>query len=146
MDKIIVGDVTIRDSEGNVKKIISKATLRTAQKYAKQRTKHEVWLYNYLCRYRKKLGITLIQQGIYHNDTTFYLSDIYIPKARLVIEVDGQSHQSKEQQARDRQKDKFYNDKGIRVVRVSNDDVQSNKYVVANKLTNIIRSQLSKAQ
>lgn len=53
------------------------------------------------------------------------IADFYIPKYRLVIEVDGGYHSSYRQIVRDAEKDIFYMDMGLRLIRIKNEDVAS---------------------
>ncbi len=53
------------------------------------------------------------------------IADFYIPKYRLVIEVDGGYHSSYRQIVRDAEKDMFYMDMGLRLIRIKNEDVSS---------------------
>jgi very-short-patch-repair endonuclease len=50
-----------------------------------------------------------------------YIADFYCHEHRLVIEVDGQSHQG--QAAHDEQRERFLRQQGLRVVRFANDDI-----------------------
>jgi len=50
-----------------------------------------------------------------------YVVDFYVPAARLVIEVDGRSHDGRG--ASDREREEALHAMGLRVVRVSNDAV-----------------------
>ena len=61
-----------------------------------------------------------------------FVVDFYCPAARLVVEVDGQSHDDQIQYDGDRSR--RLNELGLRVVRVSNDDVLDNLEGVAEML------------
>ena len=141
----ICSDVIIRDGNGNVKTILPQTTLKKTESFSQQGTRHENWIYNRLCRFTKKARIHMQRQTKWFYDKTFYLTDIYIPKARLVIEVDGNWHNAPQQQKKDAARDKFFNDKGIRVIRIPNINAENPlKEKTVNSITNIIRSQIAK--
>lgn len=52
----------------------------------------------------------------------FFITDFVCPSVRLIVEVDGDTHDA----AKDRMRDDFLAAQGYRVVRVSNDDVMRN--------------------
>ncbi|MEO7995465.1 MAG: endonuclease domain-containing protein [bacterium] len=52
-----------------------------------------------------------------------YLVDFYCPAARLVVEVDGPIHSTAEQREKDLNRDQVFRDRGITVLRFSNDQV-----------------------
>jgi very-short-patch-repair endonuclease len=52
-----------------------------------------------------------------------YIADFYCPKARLIVEVDGAIHESPDYRARDRDRDRLLAEMGVRVLRVTNDEV-----------------------
>ena len=55
-----------------------------------------------------------------------YIVDFYIPKSKLVIEIDGNSHYETEdamQADKDKDRDSYLNSLGLRVVRYRNDQV-----------------------
>ena len=53
----------------------------------------------------------------------FYIADFYIPTAKLIIELDGEYHNTKEQQLKDNTRDKELKKKGYLVLRFKNEDV-----------------------
>lgn len=53
----------------------------------------------------------------------FFISDFYIPKSRTVIEIDGDYHETPEQQEIDRKKDNYYKKRGFKVLRFKNSQV-----------------------
>jgi very-short-patch-repair endonuclease len=52
-----------------------------------------------------------------------YIVDFYCPAARLVVEVDGGSHDMGDQPARDARRDHWLSEQGLRVVRFNAADV-----------------------
>ncbi len=52
-----------------------------------------------------------------------FIADFYIPKAKLVIEVDGGIHLDEKNKAKDIERTWYFNNQGIEVVRLTNDQV-----------------------
>ena len=75
----------------------------------------------------------LRQRPIHH-----YIVDFYCPKLRLVIEVDGETHNSEEAQKYDQERTEILHHYGIEVLRYSNEDVilhtQRVKHLLQEKL------------
>jgi len=70
----------------------------------------------------KQMGIKFRRQhGIGH-----YIVDFYCPELKLIIEVDGDSHFSEEDQAYDKVRDDFMLSLDIMTIRLKNDDVMKN--------------------
>ncbi len=55
-----------------------------------------------------------------------YVVDFYIASAKLVIELDGSQHYIGDGQERDRNRDSFMEKMGLKVLRYSNNDINSN--------------------
>ena len=55
-----------------------------------------------------------------------YIVDFYCPKALLIIEVDGSQHYSSEEKQKDRVRDEYMAQIGLRVLRFSNREVLKN--------------------
>lgn len=56
-----------------------------------------------------------------------YIADFAIHSAKLIIEVDGEHHQSKGRQALDRQRDDWFAGQGYQTLRFSTGDLISNR-------------------
>ena len=70
----------------------------------------------------KQLGVKFRRQhGIGH-----YIVDFYSPEAKLVIEVDGDSHYTVNAQQQDAQRDVYLQQLGLRVLRFTNQDINRN--------------------
>ncbi len=52
-----------------------------------------------------------------------YIVDFYAPACRIAIEIDGSSHDGEEAQKRDRRRQKYIENCGIRFLRYTNDEV-----------------------
>jgi very-short-patch-repair endonuclease len=67
-----------------------------------------------------------------------YIGDFYCPLKRLVIEVDGDSHGNPEAAVRDANRDAFMAREGIRVIRFTDTDVQSNIEAVIERIMAVL--------
>ena len=65
-----------------------------------------------------------------------YIVDFYCPAAKLIVEIDGGQHYSKENIVKDELRDKFLSDLGFRVLRFSNSDVFKNIEGVVEEIYN----------
>ena len=88
-------------------------------KLRKEMTKEErhLW-YDFL----KSLDVTVHRQKVFEK----YIADFYIASANLVIELDGSQHYEEEGLASDFERDNFFKEKGMTVLRYSNADVNQN--------------------
>ena len=55
-----------------------------------------------------------------------YITDFYCPKAKLIIELDGEQHYSDEGKQKDLQRDTYLTSLGLKVLRFSDNEVFSN--------------------
>ena len=54
-----------------------------------------------------------------------YIADFYCPSLKLVLEIDGQSHDTEEAQKRDRERtESLFEARGLRVIRLRNEFVR----------------------
>ena len=84
-----------------------------AQNLRKNMTKEEKQLW-YDCL--KKLPFTVNRQKVIGN----YIADFYIAEAKLIIELDGFQHYKEKGKASDVDRDRYFNDLGLTVLRYSN--------------------------
>ena len=66
--------------------------------------------------------VKILRQKIIGN----YIVDFYCAKAKLVIELDGSQHSSKEGQLYDIERTKLLNAFGLKVIRFSNEEIDTN--------------------
>ncbi|NOZ41268.1 MAG: endonuclease domain-containing protein [Planctomycetes bacterium] len=71
-----------------------------------------------------------------------YIVDFYCAEARLVIELDGESHNGREEH--DFQRTKYLQEKGLTVFRITNDDVFDNLERVAEAILKAAFTKLGK--
>ena len=75
-----------------------------------------------------------------------YVADFYCPELRLIIEVDGPQHNTKENVAYDRERDLFMKSLGIKVIRVLNADITNNLEGTIETIKNKIPLPLTKGK
>jgi len=66
-----------------------------------------------------------------------YIVDFYCADAHLIVELDGESHNERE--AFDKQRTEFLSKLGLRMIRVTNDDVLTNLDGVAEAIYRVAR-------
>ena len=71
-----------------------------------------------------------------------YIVDFYCPAARLVIEIDGMSHDMGNRPARDARRDAWLQEKGLMTVRFSAGDVMRDLDSVVVAILNFVRQGL----
>lgn len=103
------------------------------QRLRKQSTPAERKLWGHL-RAKRFRGIKFFRQfGIGP-----YVVDFYCPKARLAIEVDGDSHFRKGAKAYDLQRQRYIESFNVRVIRFLNSDIHENMDGVLQKIEVVI--------
>ena len=104
----------------------------------KRMTKAEVLLWMQL-KNRKLLGQRVLRQyGVGR-----YNVDFYIPKIKLAIEVDGVTHSTGEEVARDRRRQNDMENIGIHFLRLTNPEVYSEMSGVLEKIKASVNSLLA---
>jgi len=82
----------------------------------------------------KQLGVKFRRQhGIGR-----YIVDFYCPEAKLVIEVDGDSHYTEIAQQQDTERDVYMQSVGLRVLRFTNQDINQNMSGVYETIKRVI--------
>lgn len=69
-----------------------------------------------------------------------YIADFYCHKLKLVIEIDGSIHQTKEIKNNDALRDKFMQSLNLKIIRFTNDEVCKNSELVIEKIKLLIES------
>ena len=108
---------------------------QTSRMLRKNMTKQEkkLW-YDFLSNY----PIKFVRQ----RSIGTYIADFYCSKARLVIELDGSQHYTKEGMQYDDNRTYVINQFGVRVVRFSNNDIDKNFEGVCIRIDEIVSKQL----
>ena len=68
-----------------------------------------------------------------------YIIDFYCPKARLAIELDGETHMSRDEKLYDIERTKYLNGNDIKVIRFWNGDIENNLKSVLEKIVKAIQ-------
>ena len=105
--------------------------VKRAQELRKNMTPEERHLWYDLL---KRLPLTVKRQ---HNIENFIV-DFYIPKKKIVIEIDGIQHLEEEHLQNDQKRDEELSDWGITVLRYSNEDINKRFSTVANNILEIL--------
>ncbi|MEM9859913.1 MAG: endonuclease domain-containing protein, partial [Bacteroidota bacterium] len=92
-------------------------------------TKHEKMLWEEL----KSNKISGLRFKAQHPIDTL-IADFYCHKIKLVIEIDGDSHNSLEQMSYDENRAYMMNEFGIRVIRFSNNEIENNISLVLRSI------------
>ena len=72
-----------------------------------------------------------------------YIADFYSAKAKLVIEVDGSQHFDENALKKDKERTAFLEGYGLRIIRIPNNEVNSNFRSVCEYLELVIKQSLS---
>ncbi len=73
---------------------------------------------------------------------SLYVADFYCHQLQLVIEVDGDYHQTTEQQKMDRERTENIEFQGLHVIRFTNDEVLGDVHSVLNRIREFIKLKL----
>ena len=63
-----------------------------------------------------------------------YIADFYAHEIKLVIEVDGEIHNTKDHKEYDKVRDEFFTDREITVLRFTNNEVENKLIIVKEKI------------
>jgi very-short-patch-repair endonuclease len=83
----------------------------------------------YGCKFRRQFSICA------------YVVDFYSPEIKLVVEIDGPSHDSADAIDYDKNRQEEIESLGIRIVKFTNKDVLSNLDMVINQLSETVKNQ-----
>ena len=111
---------------------VSKEKLQRAKELRREMTPAEKILWNELRS--NKLGVHFRRQQVIAG----FIVDFYCHQAGLVIEVDGGIHDL--QQAEDKRREKVLSEKGLRIARFRNDEVEKDLTAVIARIRALIPS------
>ena len=103
--------------------------VKQAKELRKKQTKAEEYFWE-LVRNRKFLGLKFRRQ----HQIGPYIADFYCDSKKLIIEIDGKVHNTREQKQKDLKRDKYLTSLGNKVLRFSNADVINNIEYVFDKI------------
>src|SRR5690606_27351418 len=107
--------------------------IEEARELRKKQTKAEEIFWQ-LVRNRKFNNLKFRRQHQIGN----YIADFYCDELRLVIEFDGEVHNSPEQQKHDSKRDKFLTSSGFKVLRFKNQEILNSPESVFEEIENAI--------
>jgi very-short-patch-repair endonuclease len=126
-------------SMSSMNKKLKQISVQTARDLRKRETPSEKLLWSNL-RNRQLHGVRFLRQHPimleWLGKDAFFIADFYCPKHRIVIEVDGGIHEL--QKEYDQFRSMLIQNRKMRIVRFSNDEIQSGLEVVLRKLTLLI--------
>ena len=144
-------NVICRDGQGNIIEIVPASEKQTDLAETRRDDMRKVPTY-----YEKKLikalkpiirkifNLESIFQHVIYTHKAFFIVDIYIPKARICVEVDGRHHKEDTKQI---QHDAFRNtilkDMKLTVIRFTNQEVHEDIKEVINKICSVVKISLS---
>lgn len=73
--------------------------------------------------------IIFVHQAHFMFDDKIYFSDFFIPRMRLIIEVDGDYHNSISQSESDEERDYLFSSLGIKTISVNNNEALDKKQI-----------------
>ena len=100
---------------------VSELQRSRAKQLRQTMTPAETLLWRYIKAHRIE-GLGFRRQVAFQN----YIADFACLSAKLIVELDGESHNFADQQDADRIRDAFFASEGFQVLRFSNQDVMSN--------------------
>lgn len=111
----------------------SNLIFENARELRNKQTESEIILWNILKDY-KLIGFKFRRQHPIAN----YIADFYCHKAKLIIEIDGEYHNNKEQVLIDKERTAYFNEIGLQEIRFTNNQVLFEIEIVLNKIDDII--------
>lgn len=103
-----------------------------AKKLRHSMTQAETLLWEYLRQ--KPKGFKFRRQHPLGN----FIADFYCHALKLVIEVDGKIHERTEVKERDTEKENFLTEAGIRVLRITNEEIENEFKRIVEKVESLI--------
>jgi len=155
-----------KDGDGNIIGVIPAGEVSTrkaiiAEQTGEKRQKQQDWVLHQLrtkptfheLKFYKKLIPALEQFNIkpifqhaihaVHPDKLFFVIDIYIPKAKIAVEIDGRHHLTGKQYQIDKLRDKILYAIGIKTIRIQNSEIFKDIKTCINAVTGVVKVRLS---
>ncbi|MGD0755541.1 MAG: endonuclease domain-containing protein [Bacteroidales bacterium] len=102
---------------------------RMADRMRKNPTEAEKILWRHIKKFRSEGYVFRRQHPI-----DFYIADLYCHRLKLVIEVDGEIHETEEAREHDDGRTGHLEQFGIKIIRFTNEEVLSNKELVIRQI------------
>ena len=71
-----------------------------------------------------------------------YIADFYCAKAKLIVELDGSGHYEPENEIQDKERTKYLDDLGFKVIRFCNLDIDKNFYGVCTVIDQEVKNRM----
>jgi very-short-patch-repair endonuclease len=124
---------------GNGENQVGKIAVDTARNLRQGSTTAEMIFWETV-RKRKVAGKKFLRQHPirfeYEGKPHFFIADFYCAGSKLVVEIDGKIHEN--QQARDQHRTNIIEQKGIRVIRFKNEEIEEDISSIIKKLVRYI--------
>ncbi len=134
---IIPGGITMGQQLAILRQQESRPRKRKIRTYVRERkttpTSAELKLYRQL----QQNGYQVLFQHPFQHGKSFYILDIYVCGKKIAIEVDGGYHNTARQKIRDQKRDQILQATGLKVLRISNDDVYNHIDTVIERINTI---------
>ena len=102
----------------------SKAIKEEACRYRQKLVNHETPAESLMKEILWSLGIHFDFQKIFFTRRSFFITDFYLPRHKIVVEVDGSQHHKKKQARYDRNRTRYLEKvRGLEVIRLMNGEV-----------------------
>jgi len=75
-----------------------------------------------------------------------FIIDFYCAQAKLLIEIDGESHLQPDQKEYDQARTEYLEEFGYKVIRFTNDDVRYNIHAVASEILQAVENRIAKLE
>lgn len=118
-----------------VKDQVAPVTAQAARILRNQGTPAELQLWH-LLRDRQLEGFKFRRQHTWNQ----FVLDLYCAEAKVVIELDGAGHLNPEQQARDRERTRLLENRGLRILRFWNHEVLEDEPGVLARIATALRA------
>lgn len=105
-----------------------------ARENRKEMTQGEVVLWDVVLRRRQLFGKRFLRQ----RPVDHYIADFMCPELKLVIEVDGLSHDNEYQYRKDQERDKRLSSLGFKTIRIPDSDVLNDLRNVELMLAHVV--------
>ena len=73
-----------------------------------------------------------------------YIADFYSVEAKLIIEIDGAQHYEEINEKKDNERTAYFNSLGIKVIRISNNDINRDFKNVCQHIDNVVKEAIGR--
>jgi len=91
-------------------------------------------------RFLNEYEIRFYKQRIIDN----FIADFYCPKAKLIIEIDGEHHHSDKESKYDKYRTEILSRYNIEVLRFDNSEIKNDFHIICEKIDKAVKTRLQK--